>query len=98
MSGSGGRRVRNRRYLAVATRSGEGPVTEPTADAQPWRRERVLMPQSDLCWRTKDRSARLGKQSFDRAARFLSHRDLAVPRASELHSRAMAGFVNLQIA
>src|SRR6516164_8280928 len=34
-----------RRYLAVAARSGEGPVTEPTADAQPWRRERVLMPQ-----------------------------------------------------
>ena len=24
----------------------EGPLTEPTADARPWRRERVLMPHS----------------------------------------------------
>src|SRR6516162_1438314 len=38
-----------RRYLAVAARSGVGPVTEPTADAQPWRRERVLMPLSRHC-------------------------------------------------
>src|SRR6516165_9928144 len=37
---------RLRRILPVATRSGEGPFTEPTAGAQPWRRERVLMTRS----------------------------------------------------
>ena len=31
---------------AVAPRPRDGPLTEPTADAQPWRRERVLMPLS----------------------------------------------------
>jgi hypothetical protein len=30
----------------VAPRPREGPLTEPTAVAQPWRRERVLMPLS----------------------------------------------------
>ena len=30
----------------VAPRPREGPLTEPRAVAQPWRRERVLMPQS----------------------------------------------------
>jgi hypothetical protein len=38
-------------------------------------------PKGDLCWRTEGRSAQPGKPSFDRAARFLSHRDWAVPRA-----------------
>jgi hypothetical protein len=41
--GKGGK-VRNRRVSPVAPRPGEGPLTEPTAGAQPWPRERVLMP------------------------------------------------------
>ena len=32
-----------RRVSPVAPRPGEGPLTEPTAGAQPWPRERVLM-------------------------------------------------------
>ena len=35
---------RNRRVSPVAPRPREGPLTEPTAGAQPWPRERVLMP------------------------------------------------------
>ena len=34
------------RIFTVPADSGEGPLTEPTAAAQPWRRERVLMPHS----------------------------------------------------
>jgi hypothetical protein len=34
----------NRRVSPVAPRPCEGPLTEPTAGAQPWPRERVLMP------------------------------------------------------
>ena len=37
---------RKRRVSPVAPRPRDGPLTEPTADAQPWRRERVLMPLS----------------------------------------------------
>ena len=33
-----------RRIFTVPAGSGEGRLTEPTAAAQPWRRERVLMP------------------------------------------------------
>jgi hypothetical protein len=36
--------VRFRRVSPVAPRPREGPLTEPTAGAQPWPRERVLMP------------------------------------------------------
>jgi hypothetical protein len=43
--GKGGK-VRNRRVSPVAPRPGEGPLTEPTAGAQPWPRERVLMPHT----------------------------------------------------
>jgi hypothetical protein len=43
--GKGGK-VRNRRVSPVAPRPGEGPLTEPTAGAQPWPRERVLMPRT----------------------------------------------------
>ena len=38
--------VRNRRNLLVAAGSGEGPLTEPTAAAQLWEREPLLMPRS----------------------------------------------------
>jgi hypothetical protein len=41
---SEGRKVRNRRVLPVVPSPREGPLTEPTAGAQPWPRERVLMP------------------------------------------------------
>jgi hypothetical protein len=37
---------RNRRVLPIARRSGEGRLTQPKAGAQPWPRERVLMPLS----------------------------------------------------
>jgi hypothetical protein len=37
---------RFRRVSPVASRSREGPLTEPTAGVQPWPRERVLMPRS----------------------------------------------------
>jgi hypothetical protein len=33
-----------RRILPVAPRPREGPLTKPTAGAQPWSRDRVLMP------------------------------------------------------
>jgi hypothetical protein len=54
MSGRGrtlwlGRLDRNgrfRRIFFLAAHPGEGPLTEPTAGAQPWPRERVLMPLS----------------------------------------------------
>src|SRR6516162_11339785 len=36
----------NRRNSVAAARPREGPLTELTADAQRWPRERVLMPQS----------------------------------------------------
>ena len=39
-------KVRNRRVSPVGPRPREGPLTEPTAGAQPWPRERVLMPRS----------------------------------------------------
>jgi hypothetical protein len=32
-------KVRSRRVPVVAARSGEGPLTEPTAAARPWQRE-----------------------------------------------------------
>ena len=38
--------VRNRRVSPVAVRPGQGPLTEPTAVTQAWRRELVFMPQS----------------------------------------------------
>lgn len=37
---------RYRRNLLVAAGSGEGPLTEPTAAAQLWEREPLLMPRS----------------------------------------------------
>ncbi|HEX2712945.1 MAG TPA: hypothetical protein VHM88_12165, partial [Candidatus Acidoferrales bacterium] len=37
--------VRNRRISPDAPRPREGPLTEPTAGAQPWPWERVLMPE-----------------------------------------------------
>ena len=56
--GKGGK-VRNRRVSPVAPRPGEGPLTEPTAGAQPWPRERVLMPQRSRSrdWRDRARCA-----------------------------------------
>jgi len=46
-AGGGGRaNVRSRPVSPVAPRPREGPLTEPTAGAQPWPRERVLMPRS----------------------------------------------------
>jgi hypothetical protein len=41
--GEGGK-VWNRRIFTVPAGSGEGPLTEPTAAAQPWPRERALVP------------------------------------------------------
>jgi len=41
--------VRNRRVSPVAVRPGEGPLTEPTAGAQPRPQERVLMPRTGHC-------------------------------------------------
>ena len=39
----------SRRVSPVVPRPREGPLTEPTAGAQPWPRERVLMSQTRLC-------------------------------------------------
>ena len=41
--------VRLRRVSPVAPRAPEGPLTKPTAGAQPWPRERVLMPHWGHC-------------------------------------------------
>jgi hypothetical protein len=51
-TGASGSRVADcfRRVSPVAPRPREGPLTEPTAGAQPWPRERVLMPQRRLRW------------------------------------------------
>jgi len=43
--------VRLRRVSPVAPRAPEGPLTKPTAGAQPWPRERVLMPLFRHCRR-----------------------------------------------
>ena len=43
------RHISTLRNLAVTVRSGEGPLTEPTAAAQPWRQEPALMPLSGHC-------------------------------------------------
>ena len=40
---------RNRRVSPVAPLRREGPLIEPTAGAQPWPRERVLMPHTGHC-------------------------------------------------
>jgi hypothetical protein len=54
-----GGKVSNRRILVTARRPGEGPLTEPTAGAQSWPRERVLMPHSCRS-QSLSRSAQLG--------------------------------------
>jgi hypothetical protein len=38
--------VRYRRISRIAVRPGGGPLSDPTADAQPQRRELVLMPET----------------------------------------------------
>src|SRR6516165_7539329 len=53
------RNDRCRRVSPVAVRSGEGPLTERTAGAQPARRERVFMPHCRPSSRSEDRSGRL---------------------------------------
>ena len=53
------------RVSFVALRPREGPLTEPTADAQPWPRERVLVP---LC-RLAPRNPAREMQSFTRSPR-----------------------------
>ena len=57
--GNGGK-VWNRRISPVAPRPREGPLTEPTAAPQPWRRERVLMPfkRPSRCLRSGPRPSR----------------------------------------
>jgi hypothetical protein len=44
---------RNRRVSPVAPRPREGPLNEPKAGAQPWPRERVLMPLKRPCRRDR---------------------------------------------
>jgi hypothetical protein len=44
-----GGKVRNRRIFPVPADFGEGPFTEPTTAAQPWRRQPLLMPLSGRC-------------------------------------------------
>jgi hypothetical protein len=57
----------NRRVSPVAPRPCEGPLTEPTAGAQPWPRERVLMPHTCRS-RYPSGSAQLGgNRTFMRA-------------------------------
>jgi len=46
--GEGGK-VRYRRVSPIAPRPREGRLTEPIAGAQPWLRERVLMPHCGHC-------------------------------------------------
>jgi hypothetical protein len=57
-----GVKVRFRRVSPVAPRPREGPLTEPTAGAQPWPRERVLMPHNRPCGRA-EATARLACSS-----------------------------------
>src|SRR6516162_11014104 len=39
----------HRRILVIAGRSGEGPLTEPTAAARPWQRKLVFTPHTGHC-------------------------------------------------
>jgi hypothetical protein len=55
---------RFRRVSPVAPRPRDGPMTEPTAGAQPWPRERVLMPRSGHTWRVEKMAAAMGKRAF----------------------------------
>jgi len=60
-AGSNGR---FRRISPVAPRPREGPLTEPTADAQPWPRERILMPLKRPCRRDRGTARSGGEQPF----------------------------------
>jgi hypothetical protein len=59
-SGAGGKggKVRSRRLSPPAVRPGEGRLSEPTAGAQPSRREPLFVPRSvpltpqEYCWNT----------------------------------------------
>jgi hypothetical protein len=54
---------RFRRVSPVAPRPREGLLTEPTAGAQPWPRERVFMPHSRPCQR-EEATARSGESGL----------------------------------
>src|SRR5258707_2431717 len=70
--GKGGK-VRNRRVSPVAPRPGEGPLTEPTAGAQPWPRERVLMPQNRRSRRASGSAESGGQGTFPICPAFEAH-------------------------
>ena len=55
---------RYRRFSPVALRSHEGPLTEPTAGAQPWLRERVKVPLSCPSLTRPEFRRDDGKQTF----------------------------------
>ena len=55
---------RYRRVSPVAPRPREGPLTEPTAGAQAWPRERVLMPLNRPCQRDRETAQLGGKPPF----------------------------------
>jgi hypothetical protein len=58
------RKVGFRCNLAVATRSSEGRLTQPKAGAQPWPRERVLMPHTRRSQHPSGPAQVGGKRSF----------------------------------
>jgi hypothetical protein len=53
-----------RRIFLLAAHPGEGPLTEPTAGAQPWPRERVLMPHKRPYRRAREPAELGGKAAF----------------------------------
>jgi hypothetical protein len=55
---------RFRRIFTVPAGSGEGPLIEPIAAAQPWRRERVLMPLKRPCRQAPEPAELGGKAAF----------------------------------
>jgi hypothetical protein len=67
---------RFRRILLLAAHPGEGRFTQPTAAVQSWRPELVFMPQRRPLPRPEDLPEQVGKQSFDQAASFMSHRGI----------------------
>jgi hypothetical protein len=89
-----GVKVRFRRVSPIAVCPGEGPVTEPTADAQPWPRECVLMPHFGHCRsRTHQRFSLSGKPALGRglaSRNYLGGRDVTrsvLPWHATLDSR-----------
>src|SRR6516162_6786560 len=79
---------RNRRVSPIAPRPREGPLIEPTADARPGPRERVLMPHT-----CRSQLDKIGRKAQDTAELFFD--DVRVPADNLLGGVEGQGFYQL---